>query len=139
MANRLPSDKTPDKITTRSAGSSIAGERITAQARKFTGKPNVIIGGIKKESGHFDGNACCVVERPLELKKNPAQQAKTSTTSSVPANNCIHGHSILGQARTIGRMQLTTGSSKHKIGKYPLHGDCYCVIRRELTGLHSTS
>ena len=137
MANPLPSDKTPGKSIVRTAGSSIAGERIAAQARKFVPKPSVVIGGITKESCLLTGNACCFVERALEIRKTPPTTKDKKPAASPP--NCIYGHTIVGQARSISYVGLTTGSSKHKIQKYALRGDAYCVIRRELAWLHDST
>lgn len=139
MANPLPSSKAARDSTERSVGSSIAGERIAAQARKYVSKPSTCRNGVWKETGLFKVNAFCVVERPLEILQRPSQETKSKQPVPLVAaasHNSIHGEAILGEAMTISYKGLATGSSKHKIQKYALSGSCYCVIRKELIGLH---
>lgn len=78
-------------------------------------------------------NAYCVVLRPLK-HLSPQDVARSAAS---PMNSELHGEAILAEAHSFDGPVVKRGSSTHKIQKYRLAGDCYCVIRRELTGLHS--
>ena len=104
-----------------------------AEARKITYKPDSRSNGIRLENCLLQVNACCVVLRPLERKPQIDGQPKSLIS---PVNSCIAGEAIVAQAESIKSDGKTTGSSTHKIQQFRLPGSCYCVIRKQLTGLH---
>ena len=67
-------------------------------------------------------------------KPEPLEEDKKMTRREAGA--AIKGDKILAQARKFVRKPLAVGSSSHRIQRYDLEGDAYCVIARPLRGLH---
>lgn len=78
-------------------------------------------------------NVYCIVLRPLE--QLPMTDGRPTTVS--PKDSALRGEAVLAVARSFDGPVVVKGSHTHKIQKFRLSGDCFCVIRRELTGLHS--
>lgn len=81
----------------------------------------------------FKVNVYCIVLRPL--KQLPTTDGRPTTVS--PTGSALQGEAVLAEARSFDGPVVVKGSHPHKIQQFKLSGDCFCVIRRELTGLHS--
>ena len=113
--------------TARTAGSSISGERIASQARKYISKPAVRIGGVELKRMLLIKIAYCVVEVPLRYPP--------ISGPPVTAGAALHGERIESHAVCYSRLGKTKGSSTHDIQTCKLIGNAYCVLAVPLMGL----
>ena len=67
------------------------------------------------------------------MKQNELKQ--TTTKIMYEQGCCIRGEKITAQARRVGRTELTTGTSTHKIQQLKLEGSVMCVIDRPMNFL----
>jgi hypothetical protein len=115
---------------------------VLAQARKFVFQKTLREGAVSLKQYLLKMNASCYVSKPMILL-TPTSDQQARDGPVLPKEreteaNCIHGEVILAQAERFDQKATEKGSSTHKIQNYALHGNCYCVINRSLSGLHSS-
>jgi hypothetical protein len=59
----------------------------------------------------------------------------TASQTLYQKGSCIRGEKVTAQARRVGRVEVTAGTSTHKIQQLKLEGSVVCVIDRPMNYL----
>lgn len=57
---------------------------------------------------------------------------ETATKTLYEQGSCIRGEKVTAQARKISRLEVTSGTSTHKIQQLKLEGSVICVVDRPM-------
>jgi hypothetical protein len=71
------------------------------------------------------------------MSQKQLKKAATSTLYNV--GGCIRGEKVTAQARKVIRVDVTAGTSTHKIHQLKLEGSVVCVIERPMNYLKDLS
>lgn len=64
---------------------------------------------------------------------------KAASSTHYAVGTCIRGEKVTAQARKVIRVEVTTGTSTHKIHQLKLEGSVLCVIDRAMNYIKNVS